>query len=156
MRVIAIAAVPLVFSLFASAATKPHIYHTGQVVKVEFQERPDSPRVELTEKVAPPALMGFVYLTVRSGKASYTASTYAYRPDDYPLVLRPGQIVHYRISHEQLIECDVHAVMTMRLAIMLTLRSPKGHLWPLEIAPLAVPALDAKALKDLRLLPAKK
>lgn len=156
MRAIGIASVLAVFSLFASAATRPHVYRTGQVVKVEFQERQDSPRVELTDKVAPPALMGFVHLTIRSEKSSYTATTYAYRPDDYPLVLRPGQRVRFRISNERYIECDVHAVMTMRWVTQLTLRSPKGHLWPLEIAPIAVPALDAKGPHGLPLVPDKK
>lgn len=126
--------------LAAPAFAKPHVYRTGVVERVTFQEKLESPPVELVDKTAPPALMGFVHLTVRSGKASYTATMYAYRPDDYPLTLRPGQVVHYRIWREQYIECDVHAVMTMRWATQLTLRSPRGHLWPLEMAPLVVPA----------------
>lgn len=148
-------AVLLAGGFVPAAFAKEHVYRTGVVEKVIFQERLDSTFVELVDRTAPPALMGFVHLSIRSGQATYTATMYAYRPDDYPLTLRPGQIVHYRISQEQYIECDVHAVMTMRQVTQLTLRSPKGHLWPTEIAPLVVPA-PALPPSSLRLLPSAK
>ena len=137
MRTAAIFVMLLAGSL--SAVAKPPAYRTGVVDKVIFQEHLESAPVELVEKGAPPALMGFVHVTIHSGKETYTATAYAYGPTDYPLTLRPGQTVHYRVSQEQLVECDPHGVMTARWTMMLTLRTPKGHLWPLEIGPLVLP-----------------
>ncbi len=147
MRTAALIAVLLAASLVAPAFAKTRVYRTGVVQKVVFQERPGAPQIELTAKAASPAAMGFVYLTIRAGATSYTGTFYAYRPDDYPLRLRPGQTVRYRISQQQRIECDVHTVMTMRWATVLTLRSPKGHLWDLEIDPLPIQVLPATDLK---------
>lgn len=142
MRTSALIAVLLAGSLVAPAFARPHTYRRGLVEKVVFQERPGTPRVELSDKNVPAPGMGFVYLTVRSGSITYTGSFYAYRPDDYPLTLRHGQMVSFRISKGQVVECDIHTVMTARWVTQLTLRSPRGHLWHLEIGPMAPPGLQ--------------
>lgn len=149
MRAAAVIAVLLASSLAAPAFAKPHFYRSGVVEKVVFRERPGTLQIELSDKATGPAGPGFVYLTVRSGSITYTATFYAYNPGDYPLSLRPGEVVGYRISQERYIECDIHAVMRMRWVTQLTLRDQEGKTWPLEIGPAAPPELPAASIPGL-------
>jgi|SRR5580704_1386386 hypothetical protein len=127
--------VTLLITLFVASPSlgQPHRYRKGVVEKVTVQEK--SLTRELGAKDASPTQRGTIFVVVVSGGgAKYTGEFYVEGSNDYPLTLRPGQIIHFRTSQRQIMVCDIHNVMTSVAVNNLTLRDSHGKGWDLYMS----------------------
>lgn len=137
MRVMALAAILAVASATAPAqdrfADYPLAdYATGVVEKVVATVPRGAPR-ELAANETGPSDQGTSYrITIRDGGKTYDAQYTQKRKIDYPITLRPGEKVSYRVSEEERIWCQGTTMKMSRVPVLVLRDSAYGR-WTLAL-----------------------
>jgi len=136
-----IGASPLVLGLVAGLFVSPvwgrahRFYHYGRAVVEKVSVEENGSLRELGANDVSPYQVGTRYVVVvGKGNSKYSGEFHTEGKNEYPITLRPGQKVSFRISKEQFLACDIHTVMTLVTAKYLVVRDPQGKDWDLFIS----------------------
>ena len=141
----------LVLALVAGLFVSPllgrahHFYHYRKAVVEKVSVEENGTLRELgTNDVSPPQLGTRYVVVLGKDNSKYSGEFHSEGKNEYPITLRPGQKVSFRISQEQFLACDIHTVMTLVTAKYLVVRDPRGKNWDLFMSSNLPPSFNAE------------
>src|SRR5437763_11749978 len=138
----ALVAALLVSPLWARAHHS-HNYGRAVIKKVSVEEN-GALRELVGMHDTSPSQPGIRYVViVDSGVAEYSGDFHAKGRNDYPITLRPGEAVRFRMSEQQMFACDVHGKMLLVNVKYLVLQDSQGKEWDLFLSSNLPPDFNA-------------